>query len=59
MPLCQDPGEGGQGLLGAVLVVAGDEDEVLPLAGAALAFIDEGSIGFEQLGGGKETDGEQ
>ena len=56
---CQDPCQGGKGLFGAVLMIAGDEDEVLALAGTAVAFIDEGRIGFEQLAGGKETDGEQ
>ena len=42
----QDPGEGGAGFLGAVFVVAGEEDDVLACAGAGVAFVDErGGLG--------------
>ena len=56
MALYQDPGEGGQGLLGAVLVVAGDEDEVFAFAGSAPAFVDKRSLGLEELERSEETD---
>jgi hypothetical protein len=58
MALCQDPCKGGQGFLGAVLMVAGDEDEVLALTGAAVTFVDERSIRVEGMAGGKKTDGQ-
>ena len=59
MAFCQDPGEGGQGLLGAVFVVACHKDEVFSLTRAAVAFVDEGSLGAEGTAEGEETDNEQ
>ena len=41
--LGKDAGEGGAGFLGAVFVVAGEEDDVLAEAGACGAFVNDGS----------------
>ena len=48
--LGEDAGEGGTGFLGAVFVVAGEEDDVLAYAGAGLALIDDGG-GMDGRGG--------
>ena len=46
--LCEDSREGRAGFLGAVFVIAGEEDDVLADAWAGIAFIDNGG----GLGGG-------
>jgi len=45
--LGEDAGEGRAGFLGAVFVVAGEEDDVLACAGALGAFVDE-RLGLER-----------
>ena len=47
---CEDAGEGGAGFLGAVFVIAGEEDDVLAKTWSGLAFIDDGG-GVERAGG--------
>ena len=41
MPLGQDFCQGGASFLGAVLVIIGNEDDVLAIADAAIAFVNE------------------
>jgi hypothetical protein len=49
MMLGQDTGEGWEGLLGAVFMVACDEDEVFAFAWATFALIDKWSCSVEGL----------
>ena len=52
MVLGQDAGEGGQSFLGAVLVIARNEDQVLAFPETLFAFVDERSGGKTAHEGG-------
>ena len=49
MVLGQDSGQGWQGLLGAILVITRNENQVFTLAGTTLAFINERSRSVQEL----------
>ena len=55
--LGQDSCEGGQGFLRAILVIAREKNDVLALARASGALVDEGRLGVN--GGGKPQDGKE